>query len=175
MDDTLEARVQELWDRKGIEEAMVRYTRGLDRLDLDLYRSSFSRDGLDNHGPAKSPEDFLEGWMPQQAARELTEHHISNFTIEIDGDTAHAESYYMVAVKNTDEDFVNLFGGRYADRLVNEDGTWLMAVRVVIPSFHAQAPTAVGSTIMSRSNWGRRSSEDPTYERPLRPKYDMGV
>lgn len=170
MDAEHVAKLQELWDRKEIEEALLRYTRGLDRLDLELYRSAFTKDGLDNHGPAKSPEEFLEDWLPKQADREVTEHVVSNLAIEIDGDTAHAESYHLVAVKQKNEDVVNLHAGRYADRLAKEDGVWRIAVRVVIPSWHGRVPVRVGSAIISRSDWGRRSKEDPTYERPLKSK-----
>jgi hypothetical protein len=170
MDNEQAARLQELWDRKEIEETLLRYTRGLDRLDLDLYRSAFTADGTDNHGPAKSPDEFLEEWMPKQDGREVTEHIVSNLTIEIDGDTAHVESYHLVAVKQKDEDVVNLHAGRYADRLVRQDGAWRIAVRVVMPSWHGRVSSAVGSPILSRSDWGRRSTEDPTYDRPLQAR-----
>lgn len=172
MNDNESAMLQELWDRKEIEGALLRYTRGLDRLDIELYRSAFTADGLDHHGPARTPEEFLEEWLPKQPDREVTEHIVSNLTIEIDGDTAHAESYHLVAVKQLGEEVVNLHAGRYADRLQKEDGVWRIAVRVVIPSWHGVVPAAVASPILSRSDWGRRSPEDPSYERPLVARYD---
>jgi hypothetical protein len=167
MTESRDRRIDELIDRQDILDTLLRYTRGLDRLDLDLYRSAFHDDGLDCHGPAISPDGFLEWWLPKQDSREVTEHLVSNHTIDIDGDVAHVESYHLVAVKQHGEDRVNLHAGRYADRLERRDGVWRISLRVVIPSWHGIVPTEVGSAVISRSNWGRRSQEDPTYERPL--------
>jgi hypothetical protein len=173
MDEVLEQHLQELWDRQEIIDCLLRYSRGLDRLDIDLYRSAWAPGGLDNHAAAVSPAEFLTAWLPGQEARETTQHAVTNFAVDIDGDEAHVESYYLVSIKYHGQDEIILHGGRYADRLTKVDGKWLIAVRVVLPEWHSVQPAVANSPDVLRTSWRRRSAEDPTYERPLMPRYDV--
>jgi ribosome-binding factor A len=40
-------------------------------------------------------DDFLSYWLPLQAQREVSQHHITNHSVEVSGDTAHAETYFL--------------------------------------------------------------------------------
>lgn len=48
---------------------------------------------------------------------------------EIDGDTAHAESYVIVVLLSNDGRHAQVISGRYVDRLERRDGEWRIAVR----------------------------------------------
>lgn len=51
--------VDDLLDKQAIGEVVLRYCRGIDRLDLDLVRSAYHCDGVDPRaarmGPANCP------------------------------------------------------------------------------------------------------------------------
>ena len=47
--------VQELIDRQRIYECLLRYTRGMDRLDRELVLSAYHDDAVEDHGPVVSP------------------------------------------------------------------------------------------------------------------------
>jgi hypothetical protein len=166
-----EAQIQQLIDRQAILDCLLRYTRGVDRLDLDLVRSAFHPDGVDCHGPVSAGADgFLQWWLPLQEAREATQHFITNHTVEIDGDTAHSEAYYTAAVKLIASDQTQLFAGRYVDRLERRDGEWRIAVRIVLPEWGASLDSSRMAAVFDRQHRGSRGAGDPSYERPLRPR-----
>ena len=74
---------------------------------------------------------------PDDAANDLHatsfrghQHHITTQTVEIDGDTAHAESYILgVLTRKGDGEVSDIAGGRYLDRLERRDGEWRIRAR----------------------------------------------
>ena len=60
MDAGLEQKLRELVDRDEIHRVMVRYARGLDRLDFELVRSCYWDDAIEDHGNyVGQPDDFI--------------------------------------------------------------------------------------------------------------------
>lgn len=170
------ARVQELIDRQDIMDCLLRYTRGADRLDVDLIRSAFHEDGLDCHGKVTGTrEDFLAWWLPGQEDRDATQHYLMNHTCELDGDTAHAETYFLAVVKRKDRDDAAIFGGRYVDRLERRDGAWRIAVRVVEHEWNVVGDASGMAAAMEGRHRGARDRSDPSYERPLQPRQPPAV
>ena len=170
-----EAKLQQLIDRQEIVDCLLRYTRGVDRLDLDLVRSAFHPHGLDCHGPVTgSAEDFLAWWTPLQDDREATQHFVTNQTFEIDGDRAHAETYYLAVMKYKESDRSQLVAGRYADELKRFEGEWEIAVRVVLPEWGGSIDSSEMARIFDRKHRGSRDRDDPTYERPLMTRPSLG-
>lgn len=166
-----EEKLQLLIDRQEIYDCVLRYTRGVDRLDLDLVRSAFHPDGLDCHGPVTgSAEDFLAWWTPLQGSREATQHFVTNHTVDVDGDVAHAETYYIAVIKEKESDRTRVVAGRYADEFARRDGRWAISVRVVLPEWGGTIDSAEMERIFDRKHRGGRDRGDPTYERPLRPR-----
>jgi hypothetical protein len=171
MDDGRAAKVERLLDRQEIVDCTLRYTRGVDRLDEELYRSAFHEDAIDFHGAEPlTPDQFLEWFLPQQEGRDATQHYVLNHVIDIDGDTAHGETYFLAIIKWREKDTVQMVGGRYVDRFERRDGEWKIALRLVVPEWHADADAVPDSPVLSRTDWRRRSRLDPSYERPLRPR-----
>src|ERR1700729_1518269 len=115
--ESLETTIRELVDRQQIMACLHRYTRGVDRVDAELIRSAFHPDATDYHGPVTGTvEDFLAYWLPLHTAREVSQHYITNTTIDLDGDVAHVETYYTFYHKAKGEPEMTVSGGRYADR-----------------------------------------------------------
>ena len=90
--------------------------------------------------------------------------------LDLDGDTAHTETYYQFVGRNRDES-IWIAGGRYIDRFERRAGTWKIALRTnviewctlppVLPVPFADVPDIAVNGVSSRSK------DDPSYQRPL--------
>ena len=91
-----------------------------------------------------------------------TQHLLLNHTCEIDGDVAHAESYYLFVGRNRDE--TNwIAGGRYIDRLERRGGTWKIALRCNAVEWSGMIPTmAVPFANVPGVHQNGMSSSSPT-------------
>jgi hypothetical protein len=123
--------------KQEIYEVLVRYCRGIDRLDEQLVRSCYHPDAVDNHGLYNGSVDFfLSNAIPRQKGLELASHQIHNVLTEFEGDAAVCESYgtALERVREADGSIVdNLIGFRYVDRFERRDGgAWLIARRTVV-------------------------------------------
>jgi hypothetical protein len=174
MDPEVSIQIMRLLDRQAIWDCMLRYTRGVDRLDENLIRSAFWEDGHDSHGQINgSPENFLSSWIPTQVARQAGQHSVSNQAVDFDGDTAaDTETYFMVASKKFDSDVLELVGGRYIDRFEKRGSEWKVQTRLVLLDWQATADASGMARRLARSYGGSRDASDPSYERPVRPRYN---
>jgi hypothetical protein len=159
MDDQLVGRLWRLLDRQEIVDCLHRYTRGADRLDEELLVSAFHEDAIDHHGIVTgTARDFVAYWWPQQGTRVTSQHYLGNPTIEIDGDIASSETYFLSVNRQRGETEVKLVGGRYVDRLERRDGEWRIAERVVLGEW-----TMTGDGPALGENKSRRDRSDPSY------------
>jgi hypothetical protein len=166
------AKVRELVDRSDILECLHRYARGMDRHDRELARSAYHDDAIDVHGSlAFVVDDFLDWAFAYHAEQLHHQHFLMNPTIEVSGDTAHAETYYLFVGRYPDRDTpLTMVGGRYVDRLDRRDGRWAIAKRVctaewrTTPSSHLPdrgTPAVVPAIVVSQDR------DDVSYVRPL--------
>lgn len=183
--EELAATVRELQDRHEIWECLLRYSRGVDRFDRDLIRSAYHPDAVDDHGKfVGGPEEFIEWAMRQHTEAHLGHlHNLFNHTCELDGETAHAETYFMFAGMNRRGVPLVLNGGRYLDRLERRDGEWRIAYRTVVrdwgymderpdPDRQSSYTSTRGyltdevRELMDQCPPARRDRTDPSYDRP---------
>lgn len=164
--------LQRLADKDAIWECILRYTRGLDRLDIDLFRSAYWDDARTCHGTVNgSPEDFLDWWLPFQEGRETGQHAVTNHWVEFDGDeSAHAETYFLASIKNHGTDTVELLAGRYADHFEKRGREWRIKTRVLIFDWQATADASQMPERLAANFRGSRDRADLSYERPLVPR-----
>ena len=166
------AFVREQKDRTEILAALHRYTRGVDRHDRELMLSAYWPDAFDEHGvaEARAPEfvDWAIGWHGEYQ----TKHHhgILNHVCELDGDTAHAETYYIFWAENR-EGPPQLSFGRYVDRLERRGGEWRIAHRVCVNELTAELKAAAipdeWKQLIFKTGPTRRDKDDISYVRPL--------
>lgn len=125
-----EARIDTLLDREDIRACLTRFSRGMDRFDRDCYLSAFWPEATMAAGPfVGTPAECWDWAVPMhEAGQILTHHSLLNCTIDLDGDTAHAETYYIFVGRNRDESLWQA-GGRYVDRLERRDGEWRIMMR----------------------------------------------
>ena len=144
----------------------------MDRFDKELLLSCYHPDATDDHGSfVGSPNDFWNYYSAWHTKFNRAHHHsISNTTFELNGNTAHTETYWLFESMNPDGSN-GLSGGRYIDRLEKREGVWKIAARacliewsgalgdIVIPEAftNAYADTGISS----------RDRRDHSYIRPL--------
>ena len=128
--------VQGLLDREAIREVIVRYCRGCDRLDVDLIDSAFHPDAVVAHGASTFTGRTVGRELVDRLRRSMSigSHHISNQTIEIAGDSAGCESYYIGChvVRSGDAARALHTSGRYLDRLERRNGEWKITKRLLV-------------------------------------------
>jgi hypothetical protein len=170
-DAAMQKAVQELLDRQAILECLNRYSRGLDRKDLDVLRSAYHPDATDHHGALGdyNPETLITDWLVRDADRTFSHHLLLNTSIDLDGDMAHTETYFQLLIGLKPEAAKNgstlvVSGGRYIDRFERRNGEWRIARRVLISEFSATMDPIENPHLLE---WARRSKEDPAYARPL--------
>jgi hypothetical protein len=97
-----EAMVRALWDRQAIRDCLTTYCRAVDRLDRELLISVYHEDAVDDHGVFVGDREAFADWALGLHARaqHATQHVITNHTCDLDGDVAHAETYWMFASMN---------------------------------------------------------------------------
>ncbi|OZC62866.1 hypothetical protein CH267_00510 [Rhodococcus sp. 06-621-2] len=125
---SVEKRLEVLEAREAIRDVLYRYTRGADRLDIDLFKSCYHPDAVDLHwfwnGNAHEYADWVFPLLKQLHG---SQHSITNPIIEFDGDRAFVESqWYVVHRVPLDETRLvdQQVEGRYLDIFERRDGEW---------------------------------------------------
>lgn len=176
---------RQLHDRQAIQDVLMTYSRAIDRLDRELLISVYHPDAIDDHGVfIGGPEEFADWAIAMHTATHLSHQHcVLNFTCDLDGDTAHTESYYMFLGMNRAGAPLGVAGGRYLDRLEKRDGRWAIAARVCVrdwapldepaTSLDQSRMTVVQDqsdalrALMRQGPQPSRDRDDPSYARPL--------
>jgi hypothetical protein len=172
MDEKRLARLEHAADRIEILDCLTRFSRGMDRFDLETFLSAFWPDAVMAAGPYVGDVQGCWDWaVPMhEAGQILTHHSLLNNTVDIEGDTAHSECYYIFVARNRDES-VWMAGGRYVDRLERRDGEWRIALRTNIIEWGClppPMPIPFGDVPGIELNGvSSRSKDDPSYRRPL--------
>lgn len=165
-------RLQHLLDRQDIHDCLVRFSRGMDRFDRDLFLSAFHDDAIISAGEYVAGPAAIYDWASalHDQGQSCTQHCLSNHSCDIDGDIAHCETYYQFVGRNRD-DSNWIAGGRYIDRLERRDGEWKIAFRSNAIEWSGMLPTLpipFGEVADLHINGlSSRSEDDPSYRRPF--------
>jgi ketosteroid isomerase-like protein len=141
---TVEARLQRLEDIDQIRTVLLNYGRFLDARDFAAYSRLFAKDGewIGGFGTVQGPA-AIQAFMEKNIAGPNTGntyHILSNFEIEVHGDTATAWSRWAYVTPGADGWPVIAQGGRYDDTLVRENGAWKFKRRVASNDIPSSAP-----------------------------------
>lgn len=133
----MDAEIREWIDRQQIHQVMLRYARGLDRLDNELARSCYWDDAIEDHGHFVGTPDTFIAWADGTTLHYLsTQHAILNHVCDLQGDQAYTETYYLfTGIAAQPPHFGSV--GRYVDHFqkrANAEGIpeWRIANRVTI-------------------------------------------
>ena len=156
--------VEDLLARQEIADVILRYARGVDRLDFDLVRSCYHPDAYDDHGSFQGDvEGFIvmcEQFLPRWSA---TQHFMGNMLIEVDGGVARAETYAVAYHRRQDDEGTgkdDVFGIRYVDRFEYRGGDWKIAHRVVATEWRRVDEVLKGAQRGRVGVWGTRDGND---------------
>ena len=170
--DRLQHDVQYLLDRRAIEDCVHRHARGHDRFDVDVLTAAYHADGIDEHGTAVNTGTEYGEWANaiHSGGSQLCLHNITTHNCEIDGATAHAESYVLVGLLDPSGKSVRLINGRYVDRLEKREGRWKIALRRRTVDLLIAGDASILTLPQFKEGGyikGQRDKSDVSYQRPL--------
>lgn len=158
----MDARVHALIAKHDITAALLRFVRGIDRLDKDLVLSAFHADGVANFGAfSAKATDFPEWAFKQLRTHELTSHRISNISIDLHGERANVETY--LDALHLYEDVEETVYARYLDLFECRDGDWLISNRLVVIDYSTRVPRNAPYSEAHRYVRPARDKSDPVY------------
>jgi 3-phenylpropionate/cinnamic acid dioxygenase small subunit len=141
----IEKRLQRLEDERAIIDRIHAFASTIDNKEFDGWLDCFTADGRWSwrSSPEAEPNFAVQGhaelkaWVGEHEKNfpPGEEHHVvtNPRVAEIDGDTARAESWYVVIRSEGDPKLGVRSTGRYHDRLVRErDGQWRIAAREAV-------------------------------------------
>jgi uncharacterized protein (TIGR02246 family) len=139
-----ESRLQRLEDIEEIRAVLTDYGRFLDARDFESYSRLFAKDGewIGGMGTVKGPaaiQVFMEKNIPGPNTAH-NYHLLSNFEIDVHGDTATAWSRWAFVVPGPDKKPSIAQGGRYDDLLVRENRHWKFKRRTASNDLPASGP-----------------------------------
>jgi hypothetical protein len=165
----LAKQVDMLVSRAAIEEILVAYARGNDRLDGDLLRSLFWPESTHRHGGFNGKSiDFINFAVKKVGELKYAAHHISNISIEVEGDRAFSECYYFAHHRRVKTDGTGeedaFFEGRYLDDFERRAGVWKIIRRRGLSDYSPPAiPAAVRFDDWPAGQHSVRFPEDDYY------------
>ena len=173
-----------LADKQAITEVLMRYCRGIDRLDREMLFSAYWPDAIDNHGPYVGGVEGLIKWIRERHKPiPFSSHQISNILIEFaTPDLALVETYIRTLQRypaDAKASLAQLSGGqagkpgvgmdlltssRYVDRFERRNGEWRIARRTLIQDWK-QLLEVTAETPQPQPGWlvGRRDKQDFVY------------
>jgi hypothetical protein len=172
--------VQLLLAERDVKNVVLRYCRGVDRMDLGMVRSCYHPDADDHHGEFAGGVDEALGWVWEVLATySSTVHLVANMLVEIDPDTpgsARCESYGMALHFDGGEGGRRgqAIGFRWIDDLeerASSDGAaeWRFSRRVATTEWIRRFADDEFTPIADRFLKGHRDRNDPVFQGVARP------
>lgn len=156
-----------LWDRKLLHDNLMAYCRGIDRMDVDLMRSTYWEDSFDDHAIFVGPgQVYCDAATTYKDRLHSVNHHVSNVLIHQDGNRAERESRFFLVTVYKEPRVTTFKGGRYRDLCEKRGEEWRVLFRTVVWDWCDQRPTVTGWSVVGQpreSNWGGFYPEDPIY------------
>ena len=173
----LRSMVQEVKDRQDILACIQRESRGRDRQDIAAIEACWWEDGTDEHGAVitRVPDYAARANLGHSMNFHMTSHNITNHICDIEGDTAHCESYVVGGLFWLDGKTTTIAMGRYLDRLERRpmpggSAEWRMLVRKCTIEMTANCDASwVYSDNIKGFLKARWDGKDPSYDRPYMP------
>lgn len=180
-------RIQQVIDRQDISDVMIAYCRGVDRLDIELFRRIFWEDGgyecADGTFVSAAAEDFPKKILHETLQRlyAVTQHFVTNARFDfVDSSVAHTELYFYAfhrshptreslesalgasCVRQINADPTHphdvIVGGRYLDTFEKRKGVWRIKKRRLAQAWTSAAEASEHGTDGAMAAFGWPSS-----------------
>jgi SnoaL-like domain len=133
----VDKELQELVDRRAIDDLLLRYSTALDTRQFDLLDHVFTADAQIDYatsGGIKGNREDLKRWFREEAFTPFTswQHHLTNMAVELDGDTATGRTSVYNPLAFIGEDgggAVLHVGAWYDDRFARTPDGWRITER----------------------------------------------
>lgn len=166
--------VQRVADELAIRNCMARYARAIDRIDMELLRSCYHSDAIDDHGESQYVGDidgFIRWVEPILHLFESSTHFLGQQLVEFDDDgkTAWVETYAFASHRTLPGDASGrpvrdlVQNVRYCDRFEKRHGEWRIAHRIMVSEPSREDPVVLPSPRPTRP--GTRDRSDQCYDR----------
>jgi hypothetical protein len=132
--------IEALADRLAIERLVVKYAKGRDTTDADIYREIFAEDATISSGSgmvlsgdreailgkvANDVKRFNPGFGEGKTSYAIMRHLVTNIDIELDGNHASADYYVTTLAQNEAAKRLELVAlARNEDRYEKREGRW---------------------------------------------------
>ena len=167
MDANTEKRLLLLLDEHDIHQVLRRYCRGVDRCDAGLITSCYHPDAIDDHGNWLTTGRDAHGAILQRVkpGPDAAMHFLGNVLIEVEGDTAFAESYLLAFRTSSKEErsYTRTRAVRFIDRFERRDGEWRISERVVADDWNRIDEIVEKMADTDRFRYGAKDETDPVY------------
>ena|GEM_PF-90381 len=167
-------------DKLEIRDALQRYCRGLDRRDEEMALSAFHPDSMVRHGLfSGTGHDWVRFVLsapvidrigigeadPALDVVESQQHHVTNQLVELHGESAYSEAYFLehTMSRRGDKRYLTSVGGRYAERYERRHGQWRIIERHAVRDWDSVAPIETRAPGWEKSPRGTRDHTDPSY------------
>lgn len=162
------ARLAQAADKLACAELVAQMARAIDRRDPGLLASLFHPDATDDHGLfSGTAAEFADWVMPLLATMKQTQHVIGQCLIDVAGDKAAGESYFIAhhTLAGPDGDLFMVAAGRYLDTFERRGGAWKILRRHAVYDWNRTGPS---SDNFDRANpgpmaFGVAGADDPSY------------
>lgn len=165
---SLEERVARIEDLEAIRQTVYTYVHGTDRCQSELIADAYHHDAYDDHGSfSGGRDDVVRIIMERGPSAAMSFHHVGNVLIELLGDVANVESYFMAAqtLEIEGRPHTRMRAGRYLDRFERRDGRWRIAHRQVADDWsRLDEVVATAPNVTDTCSLGTRDRTDPSYD-----------
>ncbi|WP_131737965.1 nuclear transport factor 2 family protein [Actinomadura roseirufa] len=155
-----------LLDERDITRVVLRYAHGVDRGDVDMVGACYHPGAHDDHGYASGTVEELTARLRRRPPGRGVRHHlIGNVLIDVRGEAAVSEAYFLCYMEDLDGSGtaapIGLFAGRYVDRLERRDGAWRISRRVCVIDWSRELGEAPPAPRADTFGWGSADDRDP--------------
>ena len=163
------AAIEALLAKQEITEAIYRYCRAYDRMDLAMALDVWHPGGTVAYaglydGPAA--DYFGPSWSYRATLANFS-HQVTNILIDLDGDRAASEAYVTASLQQHpgDDGIIreDLYRGRYLDRWSSRAGRWAIDHRHFIPDSFTRIAFDASTIRPGFLGLARKDSSDPSY------------
>lgn len=135
----MDKRLQEMLDHHEIRRTLAEYCHACDRGDANaMARTYTGEDSFDDHGHVKASGPEYSKMMAEliQQRTEACWHVLGQSLIDIDGDTANAETFFLgqfcLPASTEEPRRINQLAGRFVDKLERIEGDWKIKHRTCV-------------------------------------------
>jgi hypothetical protein len=159
-------RLRELLDKQEIHDRHMRYIRGVDRGDGELISQAFHPDAIADHGQFVFSGKDIGEIVPRLESQVSTGmHFLGNELIEVDGDEACVETYFLTfaEVDRDGRTYLLSRGSRYVDLWERRDGRWGITYRKIVVDWGNMEPISERWPGWDRLHFGARGQDDAVF------------